>query len=98
MNNKTNRIAIFAGLLAATAALADGTNAFKDDKEKSSYAIGLNFGNNWKQQDLEVDYEMLVRGLKDAKAGGTTLLTEQETRETLSKLSQDLRSKYMEKQ
>jgi FKBP-type peptidyl-prolyl cis-trans isomerase FklB len=98
MNNKMTATAIFAGVLAATTALADGTNNFKDDKEKYSYAIGLNFGNNWKQQELEVDYEMLVRGLKEAKAGGTTLLTEQEARDTLNKLSQELRTKAQERQ
>jgi FKBP-type peptidyl-prolyl cis-trans isomerase FklB len=98
MNTKTLTLTLLTGLLTAGAALAEGTNQFKNDREKIGYAIGLNIGNNWKQQDLDVDPEMLVRGIKDAKAGGTTLLTETEARDTLNKLSQDLRTKFAEKQ
>ena len=76
MNNKTTLLALCAVTLAACAARADGTNTFKDEKEKISYAIGLNIGNGWKQQDIDADYDMLVRGIKDAKAGGALLLTE----------------------
>jgi len=98
MNTKTVTLTLLTGLLTASTALAADTNLFKNDKEKTSYAIGVNFGNNWKQQDLDVDYEMLVRGLKDARTGGPTLITEQETRETLNKLGQELRAKFQEKQ
>jgi len=98
MNTKTATLTLLTGLLTAGAALAEGTNLFKNDPEKIGYAIGLNIGKNWKQQELDVDYEMLVRGIKDAKAGGATLLTETEERETLNKLSQELRAKYAEKQ
>lgn len=97
--NKTKTLTLaLAGILCGTAATAQDTNKFKNDLEKNSYAIGLNIGNNFKQQEVEVDYEFLVRGLKDAKAGEKQLLTEAETRETLQKLSQELRAKAMEKQ
>ena len=98
MNTKTATLTLLTGLLTASAALAEGTNLFKNDQEKIGYAIGLNIGNNWKQQELDVDYEMLLRGIKDAKAGGATLITEAESRDTLNKLSQEIRARFAEKQ
>ena len=56
MKMKTTTLALSAICLAANLALADGTNAFKDDLEKTSYAIGLNIGNSWKQQDIDANY------------------------------------------
>lgn len=98
MNTKTATLTLLTGLLTAGATLAAGTNSFKNDLEKNSYAIGLSIGKNWKQQDLDVDYELLVRGLKDVKAGGATLLNATEELETLNKLGQEIRARFAEKQ
>ena len=38
-------------------------------QEKSSYAIGINIGNNLKHDGLELDYDAFVQGIKDAYAG-----------------------------
>jgi len=94
---KTTTLAL-AATLCCGAASAQDTNQFKSELEKTSYAIGLNIGSNFKQQEVDVDYDFLVRGLKDAKAGDKTLLTDAERNETLQKLSQELRAKAMEKQ
>jgi FKBP-type peptidyl-prolyl cis-trans isomerase len=66
-----------------------GTNVFNGDKSRSSYAIGMMFGSRWKQQEMDVDYDWLLRGLKDAQAGGPTLLTEQEMGSTLNQLQKE---------
>ena len=95
----TNAI-VFAILIsvAATAGLrAEDAKPFKDESEKASYAIGLNIGTTWKQQDVDVDYDQLVRGIKDAKSGGPTALTEVEVREVLNKYRQELMAKQAEK-
>jgi len=42
----------------------------KDQKARASYSIGLNMGKNLQQQAIEVDAEVLVRGIKDALSGG----------------------------
>ena len=97
MKMKITTLALFVLSLTANFALADGTNAFKDDLEKTSYAIGLNIGNSWKQQDIDANYEFFVRGIKDAKTGGTPLLNEAETVAVLNKFRQDLMAKQQEK-
>ncbi|EEF60700.1 FKBP-type peptidyl-prolyl isomerase domain protein [Pedosphaera parvula Ellin514] len=75
---------------------SDKKAAFKDDKEKVSYAIGLSTGGNIKRNDLEVDVDAVVRGLKDGIAG-QGLLSETEMREVFGNLNQQMRAKAEEK-
>jgi len=69
----------------------------KTEKDKVSYAIGLNVGRNLKRDSLEVDTSILLRGIKDAMAGGKTLLTDDEVRQVMTTLQADLRKKQAEK-
>lgn len=89
---------ILIGILATTVARAEDAKPFKDEKEKVSYAIGMTYGAGFKRMDVDVDYDWLLRGIKEARAGGTTLLTEQQMREVLSKFQQELMAKQQEKQ
>jgi FKBP-type peptidyl-prolyl cis-trans isomerase len=83
--------------LPAAAQTPAGTNAFSDDKSRNSYAIGMMFGTRWKQQEIDVDYNWLLRGLKDGQAGGPTLMTEQEMGNTLNQFQKDLNAKLTKK-
>ena len=74
-----------------------GTNVFSDEKSRSSYAIGMMFGSRWKQQEVDVDDGWLVRGLKDAQAGGPTLMTEQEMGSTLNQFQKEISAKQEKK-
>jgi len=73
----------------------------KTQKDKASYAVGLNVGKNLEaqltQQSVEVNQAILLRGVKDALAGGKTLLTDDEVKAVLTQLQADARSKQMEK-
>ena len=70
-----------------------GTNVLGDEKARVSYAIGMMYGHNFQAQAIEVDTDMLIRGLKDIQSGGTTLLTPQEMRETLTEYQKSLAAK-----
>jgi FKBP-type peptidyl-prolyl cis-trans isomerase len=74
-----------------------GTNVFSDQNTRNSYAIGMMFGSRWKQQDVDVDANWLVRGLKDAQAGGPTLMTEQEMGTTLNQFQKEIGAKQEKK-
>lgn len=65
----------------------------KTDKEKFSYALGMRMGANFKKQEVSVDPAILERGLKDAMAGGTTLLTEEQAQNALMQVQNELRQK-----
>ena len=75
--------------------------ALKTQKEKFSYALGMNIaqtlGQNLKRQNVPFDANLLARGLKDALAGGKTALTEQEARDVLTKVQNDLRAEQQAK-
>ncbi|MDB6016740.1 MAG: FKBP-type peptidyl-prolyl cis-trans isomerase [Pedosphaera sp.] len=72
---------------------SDEKNAFKDEKEKVSYAIGMNTASTWKRMELDVDTDVIAKGMKDVMAGNPMLMTEQEAREVLTKFSQELKTK-----
>lgn len=69
----------------------------KDQKDKVSYSLGMNFGEYLKKQDIEITTDILVQGLRDMLAGKKTLLTEQEYRDTMSIFKQEMMTKQMEK-
>jgi FKBP-type peptidyl-prolyl cis-trans isomerase FklB len=63
------------------------------DKEKDSYAVGLNIGRNLKKQPVDLDMPSLMRGLKDALAGTTPLLTDAEFDTALKQLQAEAQKK-----
>lgn len=70
----------------------------KTEKDKVSYAIGMNIGANFKRQGIDVDPALFMQGLKDSISGGKTLLTEQEERAVLTQFQGELRAKMQEKE
>ena len=84
------------GLVAYQAAAAD-TTVLTDPKQKLSYTIGMNLGNNLKAQDIDVDIEFITRGVKDVISGNPTLFSDQEARETMMAFQKELRTKQEEK-
>ena len=66
-------------------------------KEKQSYAIGMNLAENLKTQSVEVDTNLLLRGVKDTLSGGKTLLTVDEEHATLMELQTVMRKAQAEK-
>src|ERR1700674_6056479 len=75
--------------------------ALKTQKDKTSYAVGMNVGKglaaNLRQQSVEVDQAIVLRGRKDALASGKMLLTEDEARAVLTQLQTEVRGKQQEK-
>jgi FKBP-type peptidyl-prolyl cis-trans isomerase FklB len=69
----------------------------KTQKEKFSYALGMNLGGSLHQQSVPLDPNIFARGVKDAMAGGKTLLTEQEARTILMAVQNEMRQKEQAK-
>src|SRR5260221_9422320 len=59
--------------------------------------MGVNIGNAWKRQDVDVDLELMNKGIRDVLGGKTTLLTDKEIRDTLMAYQTELRTKAEEK-
>ena len=71
-------------------------SAFKSEKDKISYAIGMNVGRNLQRQSIEVDPAILMKGLQDTLAG-KTVMTEAEAQTALMQLQAEARKKQEEK-
>ena len=73
----------------------------KTQKDKASYAVGMNVGRglgaNLRQQSVEFDQAILLRGFKDALAGGKLLLTDDEAKAVLTQLQTEVRARQQEK-
>jgi FKBP-type peptidyl-prolyl cis-trans isomerase FklB len=65
----------------------------KDLKDKASYSIGLNIGTNFKKQNVDLNPDALLAGLKDAISGKKPALSEQETRDVMTTWSKEITEK-----
>lgn len=66
-------------------------SALTTDKEKASYALGMNIGRGLSKQPVDVDAAAVARGLKDAMSGGKTLLTDEEAAAALATLQDQVK-------
>ena len=73
---------------------ASTTLTLKTQREKNSYALGMNIGTGLKKQGAtaSVDPILVSRGLRDALTGGKTAMTEDEMRAALQQLMNEVRS------
>jgi len=58
----------------------------KDQKDKESYSLGYQFGQNLKAQDVEINLDVYISGIRDSLGGKDSLMSQEETRTTLSDL------------
>ncbi len=82
-------------LLAGPASAAEKT-VLKSEKDKVNYGIGVSIGKNFKQQGMQVDLNLVVKGLKDELTGKKLLMSEDDIRKTMVAYQQELRQKQME--
>jgi FKBP-type peptidyl-prolyl cis-trans isomerase FklB len=74
-------------------ALAQETPNLKGQKERVSYALGLDLGNQFRRQGVEVNPDLFLRGLRDALGGGEALLSELEARAAIAELQDQIKKK-----
>jgi FKBP-type peptidyl-prolyl cis-trans isomerase FklB len=77
----------------ATAARSATPLTLKTQKDKASYAVGLGLGKSLKRDGVDVDPAIVSRGLRDALAGGKTLLTDDEVKTTMTAVQADVRKR-----
>jgi FKBP-type peptidyl-prolyl cis-trans isomerase FklB len=81
----------------STAAKTQTPLTLKTQKDKFSYALGMNIGNGMHRQGVDIDPNILLRGMKDALAGRKLLLTEEEARAAVMQVQNEVRQKQQEK-
>jgi FKBP-type peptidyl-prolyl cis-trans isomerase FklB len=68
----------------------------KTEKDKISYAIGMDIGKNLKRQPIELNPEAISQGVWDALTEGKTLMTEQEYIDTMTAFRNEMAQKQAE--
>jgi FKBP-type peptidyl-prolyl cis-trans isomerase len=71
--------------------------AFKDDKEKASYAIGMSIGKNLQRGGLDVDIDVLASALKDVQAGKDGKMNDKEAQDAIRSYQMESQKKVAEK-
>ena len=89
-------MAVCAMVAYSGASFAADAPELKGDKEKISYSIGMDIGGNLRRGSVEVDPDVLAKGLKDSYGGGKTLLTEVQARQAIEDFQKTLMAKKAE--
>jgi len=89
-------IAITGLALLAVQMNAQDAAALKTQKDKVSYAIGIQIALSVKGQGIDADPDLIGKGFKDAFTGGKLLMSDEELRATLSTLQQEMKQKQMQ--
>jgi FKBP-type peptidyl-prolyl cis-trans isomerase len=80
-----------------TSTTAKPQGAPTTQKEKFSYALGMDLGNGLKKQSVDVDVDRMAQGLRDALAGAKMQMTDDEARAVLMETQNEMRKKQQEK-
>ena len=81
------------GFAMSSALVAADALVLSTDMDKLSYSVGIDLGKNLKRQGIEINPTVMAKGIQDGMAGGMTLMTEQEMKDSLSKFQKDLMAK-----
>lgn len=69
----------------------------KNDTDKLSYTIGNNMGTNFKKQEIQLNTEVFMQGLKDGLSSAQPVLTEEQQKEVIKKFQDDMMKKMKAK-
>ena len=84
-------------LFAGAQVFAAEDAVLKTDKDKTSYSMGMNVGTGFKQQSIDVNADIFMKGFKDAQSGAKPLLAEEEMRSIILALQKEVVAKQTEK-
>jgi len=89
-------IVILGILLLVSQVNAQENLVLKSQKDRVSYIIGMEIGSNLKKQAIDIDSNILARGVKDILSGAKPLLTEQEVQEIMIAFQKEMMAKQSE--
>jgi FKBP-type peptidyl-prolyl cis-trans isomerase FklB len=70
----------------------------KNENDKVSYSVGYQVGGDFRRQGVELDPDLLVKGMQDAMSGGKPLMTQEEMNKTLVDLKRKVVTAQREEQ
>jgi len=89
-------LVILSIVLLTSQGYAEEQTSLKNQRDKVSYIIGLDIGTNMKARSVDVDPDILVKGLKDGLAGNTPALEADDIHETMKVFKEEMAKKQEE--
>jgi FKBP-type peptidyl-prolyl cis-trans isomerase len=80
-------------LVVPALACAQDPPALTSEKERLSYALGLDIGTQFKARSVDVDPAVFARGLQDALSGAKTAVTPEEARSIIAELQKAMQAR-----
>jgi FKBP-type peptidyl-prolyl cis-trans isomerase FklB len=96
MIRKTLKIVPLLGLAYGNCAVAEAVE-LKTENDKINYSVGYRLGSDFKRQGVEMQPNIVQKGIEDATSGGEALMTEQEMRTVMMNMANRLKAEQMEK-
>ena len=88
-------LALFAIPLEAQDSVTPGQTAPATQRDKVSYGIGVQVAKTLKAQGIDINPELLVKGLRDALSGQRLLMSDEDLSTTMTALQQEVTQKQM---
>jgi FKBP-type peptidyl-prolyl cis-trans isomerase FklB len=73
-------------ILLSSVCYADEKLELKEQKDKESYSLGYQFGQNLKSQGVDINLDIYTSGIRDALGGKDSLMSQEEIRATIEEL------------
>lgn len=89
-------VSVLAVTLASSSLPAQETPVLQSEVDRVNYGIGVGVARNFSNQGLEVNLDLVIRGMRDAHAGAPLLLTEEELARTMNAFQKELRRRQAE--
>ncbi len=68
----------------------------KSLRDKASYSFGMAMASGFKKQSVDIDFDLLIQGVRDVANGGKLQLTEEQAQEVMRTFEQELIAKQAE--
>lgn len=88
---------VCAGLMASLGFTGEmafaGETVLKTPRDVQSYGVGVNIAKSFKRDEIDLDLDLLFRGLKEGLAGDKLLMPERELRRAMNSFQGEIRQK-----
>jgi FKBP-type peptidyl-prolyl cis-trans isomerase FklB len=88
-------IVCIATISLASICLAQDNPQLKDQKDKASYSIGYDIGSTFKKQNIDLNMDALMSGMKEGLAGKEGMLSKEEREKTLEAFQKEMMEKQV---
>ncbi len=90
---KLKWIAVLGVVLLAAQVSAEEAPVLKTQQDKVNYGIGVSVGRNLKRQGIDVNADLVAKGMRDELAGSKLLMSNEDLQKTMTEFQMELQQK-----